>query len=88
MEDMTMLWNGILTLAIGGFLWWIRGTQQSISTLRRDLRNQALSDSKTREHIAITYATKSEVNSEVGKILSRFDKLEDKLDRWMEKHNG
>ena len=42
----------------------------------------------TREHIAITYATKSEVNSEVGKILSRFDKLEDKLDRWMEKHNG
>ena len=36
MEDMTMLWNGILTLAIGGFLWWIRGTQQSISTLRRD----------------------------------------------------
>ena len=86
MEDMTMLWNGILTLAIGGFLWWIRGTQQSIATLRRDLRNQALSDAKTREHIAITYATKAEVNSEVGKILSRFDKLEDKLDRWMEKH--
>ena len=86
MEDMTMLWNGILTLAIGGFLWCIRGTQQSISTLRRDLRDHALSDGKTREHIAITYATKSEMNSEVGKILNRFDKLEDKLDRWMEKH--
>ena len=88
MEDMTMLWNGILTLAIGGFLWWIRGTQQYISTLRRDLREHALSDAKTREHIAITYATKSEVHGEVGKILSRFDKLEAKLDRWMEKQNG
>ena len=86
MQDMTMLWNGILTLAIGGFLWWIRGTQQSISTLRRDLREHALSDAKTREHIAITYATKSEVHGEVGKILSRFDKLEAKLYRWMEKH--
>jgi len=86
MEDMTMLWNGILTLAVGGFLWWIRGTQQSISMLRRDLKEHALSDAKTREHIAITYATKSEVHGEVGKILSRFDRLEAKLDRWMEKH--
>jgi hypothetical protein len=86
MEDMTMLWNGILTLAIGGFLWWIRTINQSITTLRKDLREHALSDAKTREHIAVTYATKSEVHGEVGKILSRFDKLEAKLDRWMEKH--
>ena len=64
MEDMTMLWNGILTLAIGGFLWWIKGTQQAISTVRRDLREHALSDAKTREHIAVTYATKSEVHGE------------------------
>ena len=55
MEDMTMLWNAILTLAVGA-------------------------------HLAINYATKAEVNSEIGKILSRFDKLEAKLDRWMEKH--
>ena len=51
MEDMTMLWNAILTL-----------------------------------HLAVNYATKAEVNSEIGKILTRFDKLEAKLDRWMEKH--
>ena len=28
MEDMTMLWNAILTLAVGAFLWWIKGTKQ------------------------------------------------------------
>ena len=88
MADMTMLWNAVLTLAVGAFLWWIRGTNTDIAKLRDDLKEHALSDAKTREHIAITYATKAEVNSEVGKILSRFDKLEDKLDRWMEKHNG
>ena len=86
MQDMTMLWNGILTLAIGGFLWWIKGTNTSIAVVRRDLRDHALSDAKTREHLAVNYATKAEVNSEIGKILSRFDKLEAKLDRWMEKH--
>ncbi len=85
MQDMTMLWNGILTLAIGAFLWWIRGTNSDISKLRDDLKEHALSDAKTREFMATNYATKKEVYSEVNKILDRFDRLEEKLDRWMEK---
>ena len=83
---MTMLWNGILTLAIGAFLWWIRGTNSDISKLRDDLKEHALSDAKTREFMATNYATKKEVYSEVNKILDRFDRLEEKLDRWMEKN--
>ena len=83
---MTMLWNGILTLAIGAFLWWIRGTNSDINKLREDLKDHALSDAKTREFMATNYATKKEVYSEVNKILDRFDRLEEKLDRWMEKN--
>jgi hypothetical protein len=86
MQDMTMLWNGILTLAIGAFLWWIRGTNSDINKLREDLKDHALSDAKTREFMATNYATKKEVYSEVNKILDRFDRLEEKLDRWMEKN--
>ena len=85
MQDMTMLWNAILTLAVGAFLWWIRGTNSDISKLRDDLKEHALSDAKTREFMATNYATKKEVYSEVNKILDRFDRLEEKLDRWMEK---
>ena len=88
MADMTMLWNAVLTLAVGAFLWWIRGTNTDIVKLRDDLKEHALSDAKTREFMATNYSTKVEVNSEVNKILDRFDKLEHKLDRWMEKHNG
>ena len=73
MQDMTMLWNGILTLAIGAFLWWIRGTNSDINKLREDLKDHALSDAKTREFMATNYATKKEVYSEVNKILDRFD---------------
>jgi hypothetical protein len=85
MEDMTMLWNAILTLAVGAFLWWIRGTNNDISKLRDDLKEHALSDAKTREFMATNYSTRKEVFNEMNKLLARFDKLEEKLDRWMEK---
>jgi|TARA_R100001198_G_scaffold83310_1_gene56688 hypothetical protein len=84
MQDI-MLWNAVLTLAVGAFLWWIRGTNNDINKLREDLKEHALSDAKTREFMATNYATKKEVYSEVNKILDRFDRLEEKLDRWMEK---
>jgi len=32
-EDAAMLWNGVLTIAIGAFLWWIRGTNSQIANL-------------------------------------------------------
>lgn len=86
MEDMTMLWNAVLTLAVGAFLWWIRGTNNDINKLREDLKEHALSDAKTREFIATNYSTRKEVFNEMNKLLARFDKLEEKLDRWMEKH--
>ena len=84
MQDI-MLWNAVLTLAVGAFLWWIRGPNSDINKLREDLKEHALSDAKTREFMATNYATKKEVYSEVNKILDRFDRLEEKLDRWMEK---
>ena len=87
MQDI-MLWNAVLTLAVGAFLWWIRSINNDINKLREDLKDHALSDAKTREFMATNYATKIEVNSEVNRILDRFDKLEQKLDRWMENHNG
>ena len=85
MQDMTMIWNAILTLAVGAFLWWIRGTNADIDKVRDDLKDHALSDAKTREFMATNYATKLDVNAELTKILNRFDALEKKLDRWMEK---
>jgi len=36
MQDMTMIWNAILTMAVGGFLWWIRTTTASITKIREE----------------------------------------------------
>ena len=66
-------------------LWWIRGTNSDIYKLREDLKEHALSDAKTREFMATNYSPRKEVFNEINKLLARFDKLEEKLDRWMEK---
>jgi hypothetical protein len=84
MQDI-MLWNAILTLAVGAFLWWIRSINNDINKLREDLKDHALSDAKTREFMATNYSPRKEVFNEINKLLARFDKLEEKLDRWMEK---
>jgi hypothetical protein len=73
MADMTMIWNAILTMAIGGFLWWIRSTSSAISKVKEEA-------SKPREQMALTYATKEDVKDDVKQILQRFDRLESKID--------
>ena len=76
MQDMTMIWNAILTMAVGGFLWWIRTTSAAVTKIREE-------NLSTREHIALTYATKQDVKDDLQQIMGRFDRLESKIDDYM-----
>ena len=73
MADMTMIWNAILTMAIGGFLWWIRSTSASITKVKEEV-------SETREKMALIYATKEDVKDDMTQLMQRFDRLESKID--------
>ena len=73
MADMTMIWNAILTMAIGGFMWWIRSTSAAISKVKDEL-------SKSKENMAIMYATKEDVKDDMTQLMQRFDRLESKID--------
>ena len=73
MADMTMIWNAILTMAIGGFMWWIRSTSAAISKVKEEV-------SETREKMALIYATKEDVKDDMTQLLQRFDRLESKID--------
>ena len=77
-SDPTMLWNAVLSLAIGGFLWWVRGIAAQLSDLRKLI-------SVTREEIPKTYATKIEVEKDIEKIMDRFDRLDNKMDNILER---
>ena len=73
MADMTMIWNAILTMAIGGFLWWIRSTSSAISKVKEEA-------AEAREKMALMYATKEDVKDDMQQLLQRFDRLESKID--------
>ena len=73
MADMTMIWNAILTMAIGGFLWGIRSTSAAISKVKEEA-------AEAREKMALMYATKEDVKDDMQQLLQRFDRLESKID--------
>lgn len=51
-----------------------------------ELKRQGILLNKTREEIAREYITKIEVRNDMQQIINRFDKLEEKLDRFIEGH--
>ena len=81
MADMNMIWNAVLTMAIGGFLWWIRSTSAAISKVKDEL-------SETRENIAVTYASKEDVKDDMTQLMQRFDRLEGKIDDMIRRSIG
>jgi hypothetical protein len=76
--SVSMIWNAILSLACGSFIWWMRGVSTKIDDNRKLL-------SRTREEIAKEYALKDDVEKDLNKIMDRFDRVENKLDNLMER---
>ena len=72
--EMTDLWSSILTLGIGFIGFVLRGYVIELSRLRILLN-------RTRED----YVTKSDSNQVLSQIMSKFDRIEEKLDRLVER---
>ena len=72
-----MLWNVILTAALGLVTWFAKtmwAEQQRLSILLN----------RTREEVAKEYVTKSEVHADINRVMDRLDSLDAKLDRFLE----
>jgi hypothetical protein len=72
--EMTDLWNGVLTLGVGFIGFVLRGYVIELSRLRILLN-------RTRED----YVTKADSNQVLSQIMSKFDRIEEKLDRLVER---
>ena len=51
-----------------------------------ELKRQGILLNKTREELAREYITKIEVRTAMERIINRFDRIEEKLDRFIEGH--
>jgi hypothetical protein len=76
-----MLWNGVLSLCVAVILMWIKSVNDENKRLSILL-------SKTREEGAEKYVTKVEVHSDINRVLDRIDRLENKIDTFMQEHRN
>lgn len=75
------VWNLLLTGAVAVLSYFLREKSEEITRLN-------ILVNKTREEIAKEYVTKVEVHTDINRVLDRLDRLEIKLDRFMEAHRA
>ena len=76
--EMNALINLGLTTAIGGLGWWIKAQHAELGRVQILLN-------KTREEMAKEYVTKTDSTTVMSQIVARFDRIEEKIDRLMER---
>ena len=76
--DINTIWSGILSALLGGLWFFIREKLDDVKRIERLLNI-------TREEIARDTATKAEVTRVTEHIDQRFNRLEEKIDRLIQK---
>ncbi len=76
--EMDALINIGLTAAIGGLGWWLKAQHSELGRVQILLN-------KTREEMAKEYVTKTDSSTVMNQIVARFDRIEEKIDRLMER---
>lgn len=75
------IWNVILTLVVGPIVWAISYVNKRVDHMDTTTNSIWKSIAETRENMAVSYVTKSDLHNDLNRILQRFDRLEEKLDR-------
>ncbi len=73
-----MLWNAILTIAIGIVAWVVKLFQD-------EQRRQGILLNKTREEVAKEYITKADVHADINRVIARLESMDHKMDRFFER---
>ena len=76
--EMDSLWNVGLTAGFGFVVWWAKSQHE-------ELRRVQILLNRTREDIAKEYVTKSDSSEVLSQIMNKFDRIEEKIDRLMER---
>ena len=76
--EMDVLLNMVFAAVISGLGWWIKAQHDEIKRVTILLN-------RTREEMSKEYVTKSDSNQVLSQIMNKFDRLEEKIDRLMER---
>lgn len=76
-----VVWNIILSAGVALLSWVLKDKSDELARVTILLN-------RTREEIAKEYVTKGEVHADITRVLDRLDRLDEKLDRLMEKRHA
>jgi hypothetical protein len=76
-----IIWNVILTLVVGPIVWGLSYVNKRVDTAEATHNNLWKAIAETRENIARSYVTRDDLHHDLDRIMQRFDRLEEKLDR-------
>ena len=72
-----MLWNIVLTLILLPISWALVYLNARVNDLFKHMAN-------TREEVAKHYVTRNDLHNDLDKLIKRFDRIEEKIDRLFE----
>lgn len=75
------LWNAALSLISALILFWVKMSTDEMKRIQILLN-------RTREEIAKEYVTKTEVHTDINRVLDRLDRLEKKIDDFMKEQRN
>ena len=76
-----VIWNVVLTLIVAPIVWALSYVNKRIDTSETVHNNLWKAIAETRENIARSYVTRDDLHHDLDRIMQRFDRLEEKLDR-------
>ena len=76
-----LIWNIVLSFVSAAAMLWIK-------TMHDEVQRVAILLSKTREENAEKYVTKSDVHSDINRVIARLDRLDEKLDTFMKEQRS
>ena len=80
------VWNLLTSIILGLVMFMLNSAKELNKELNAEMQRQSILLNKTREEVARDYITKVEVRSDMAQIINRFDRLEEKLDRFIGEH--
>jgi hypothetical protein len=76
-----LIWNIVLSFASAAALLWVK-------SMHDELKRVSILLSKTREENAEKFVTRSDVHSDINRVLVRLDRLDEKLDAFMKEQRS
>lgn len=78
------VWNAALSIILALVGWGVRVKDKQLEDMDEEVKRLQVLLNRTREEIAKEYVTKSEVHTDINRVLDRLERLDTKLDRLME----